>query len=259
MILLINDDGIDAPGLRLLYHELRRVCKLPVLAVAPEQQRSGQAHAITLRRGLTVNHHHREGFFAFSIDGTPADCLKLALKVLCPSAPRIVVAGVNHGPNVGRSIFYSGTVGAALEAAIEGHPAVALSHDVDGNDRHEDLEGACRYAAEVVRACLGNDELVGRVLNVNLPLGRATDWKEMRIVPHGHDGFSESYASVRHAAGDATWQLVGTRHELDPDQDTDSHALLAGHPTATLLDPDFNRNDAIGPRLDRRLRGTGRR
>ncbi|NRA38865.1 MAG: 5'/3'-nucleotidase SurE, partial [Planctomycetes bacterium] len=125
MILLVNDDGINAQGLRILYEALRRKTKQSIIAIAPSTQHSGHSHAITLNRGLSVNAIHEDNFFGFTVDGTPCDCVKLGLKVLCQQAPQLVISGINAGPNVGRSLFYSGTVGAALEAAIEGFPAIA--------------------------------------------------------------------------------------------------------------------------------------
>jgi len=252
MILLLNDDGIHAPGLRSLYHHLRAVCKTPVLAVAPAIQHSGQAHAITLDRGLTVSHHLEEGFFGFSIDGTPVDCLKLALKVLCPQAPRLVISGINDGPNIGRSLFYSGTVAAAMEGAIEGQVAIAVSRDrSDASWEH-----AAAFAAELAAVCLDRRELRGLVLNCNIPARPRAEWGELRLVRHGRSGFEERYRPSRARSGLLTWRLHGERVELDDEGETDAHALAAGHPTLTVLQPNYNvLSDALPKRLLKRLQG----
>ena len=250
MILLINDDGIAAPGLRSLYHALRTRCGQPVLAVAPAQQHSGQSHAITLDRGLTINSHVDGDFFGFSIDGTPADCLKLAVTVLCQQPPKIVVSGINDGPNVGRSLVYSGTVGAAMEAAVEGFAAIAASRDTGAGDPKE----AAEWTADFVKQCLGRRDLRGTVLNVNLPATPSSEWQPACIVEHGRSGFDEKYQPRRNRAGNITWHLHGTRVELEDEGITDAHLLAAGHVTVSLLRPDFNaRTSNLAERLAERL------
>jgi 5'-nucleotidase len=236
MILLINDDGIEHPGMRALYAALRRELRQPVLAVAPLSQRSGLSHAITLDRGLTVAPHIGENFFGFSVDGTPADCVKMGLTVLCPEPPQLVVTGINDGPNTGRSIFYSGTVGSAIEAAIEGFPALSVSRDIGGDD----FEHAADYAADVAKKMLGRREFAGQVVNLNLPSSMASTWKPLQIVEHGCAGFHETYKPVRDAKERITWHLHGRWTAEPGDGETDSHLLRAGHPVFTVLAPNFN-------------------
>ncbi|MDA3962120.1 MAG: 5'/3'-nucleotidase SurE [Planctomycetota bacterium] len=247
MLLLINDDGIHAPGLRHLYRALRKETGMPVLAVAPSVQHSGQSHAITLDRGLTATPILEDDFFGFSVDGTPTDCVKLALKVLLPKEPRLVISGINDGPNVGRSLFYSGTVGAAIEAAIEGHPAIAISRDHGEGD---DMAQAARYAAGIAKACLGRRELRGVVLNINIPAKLGDLETRPRLAHHGHSGFEETYRARRDQNGRLTWRLSGTRVERSNEGVTDAHLLRSGLPTLTVLHPDFN---ADGDHLPARL------
>jgi 5'-nucleotidase len=236
MILLINDDGIAAPGLRALYRALRRHCKVPVLAVAPTSERSGQSHAITLDRGLSVVHRHDDGFFGFAVDGTPTDCVKLALNVLCHHDPELVVSGINDGPNVGRSLFYSGTVAAALEAAVLGFPAIAVSRDKGG----EGFEDAAEFAAGWAKRVLGKTAFRGQVLNLNLPAGPASTWKPPVIADHGHSGFRESYQPVRDAKERLTWRLHGEWVAKPDGEPSDATLLSASHPVLTALAPDLN-------------------
>ena len=251
MILLVNDDGIDAPGLRMLYHAIRQRVSLPVLAVAPQVQHSGQSQAITIHRALTVTPINDDDFFGFAVDGTPTDCLKLALRAICPQEPQLVVSGINAGPNVGRSIFYSGTVGAALEAAVEGLPALAISRDRDDTTY---LEAASEYAAKAVRTCCAKWRLPGQVLNLNLPGTDPAEWGELQAVPHGLSGFDETYTPQRQQDGSVSWQLTGTRVEKDNEGLTDAHVLKAGAPSLTLLRPDCNvPADSIPGPLLRRL------
>lgn len=236
MILLVNDDGIDHPGLRAIYAALRARLKQPLLAVVPTQQRSGQSHAITLDRGLTVTSRHEDNFFAFAVDGTPTDCVKMALTTLMPEAPALVVSGINDGPNVGRSLFYSGTVGAALEAAVEGFPALAVNRD-HGTGGFED---AAHLAAEVAERLLGRADLKGRLVNLNIPAGPRSSWKELRVAEHGHSGFKEGYRPMRDGRDHVTWRLHGDWVAAGGEGDSDAHLLTRGHPVLTLLEPDLN-------------------
>jgi 5'-nucleotidase len=236
MILLINDDGIDHPGLRHLYAALRNRLKRPVLAVLPTQQRSGQSHAITLDRGLTVTPRCEENFFAFGVDGTPTDCVKIGISTLMPQAPTLVVSGINDGPNVGRSLFYSGTVGAAMEAAVEGFIALAVNRD-HGSGGFED---AAQFAAEVAERLIGRPELKGRLANLNVPAGPRSSWKSLRVAEHGHSGFKEGYRPIRDARDHLTWRLHGDWVAAGGEGDSDAHLLNRGHPVLTLLEPDLN-------------------
>jgi 5'-nucleotidase len=246
VILLVNDDGIAAAALPLLADELARRCALPVLIVAPSEQRSGFGHAITIHRPLCASARTVGQHLGFAVDGTPADCVKLALAVLCDDRPpRLVVSGVNHGPNVGRSLFYSGTVGAALEAAIEGVPALAVS--LDETPGRPDWPQAARVAAQAAAVCLAEGAFTGLVVNCNLPPGPQSHWREARLAEHGLAGFREGYRPVRQE-GAIAWQLDGRR--VEHGRDEDAALLRAGHPVVTLLVPQLGLRR---PRHDRRL------
>lgn len=243
MILLVNDDGIASPGLRALYRALRTQTRQAVLCVAPASERSGMSHAITIDRGLAASPRLEAGFFGFAIDGTPTDCTKLALDRLCHEPPRLVVSGINDGPNAGRSIFYSGTLGAALESAVEGRPALAVSRLRGWNGQDDAAEFAARWAARLIHA----PGLAGAVVNLNLPATPARTWREPRLARHGLGGFRERYRPLREG-GRTVWRLAGT-WEASPEED-DVSLLAAGHPVFTLLRPDLN---AAEPEPLRRL------
>lgn len=240
VIILVNDDGIEAPGLRALYHALRSACKMPVLAVAPQVERSGVGHAITLQKGLRITPvwDASDDFFGFAVNGTPVDCCKLAIKVIAPERPRLVIAGINDGPNVGRSLFYSGTVGAAMEAAVEGYCAMAVS--MDRSDQPA-WKAAAELAVRIAKRALRQGKLLqGQVLNLNIPTHGPEHWRPMRLVPHGLSGFEERYAPQAQKDGSVRWVLDGTRIELEHEGETDAHALRAGHSTLSVLCPDYN-------------------
>ncbi|MCS6969402.1 MAG: 5'/3'-nucleotidase SurE [Planctomycetota bacterium] len=233
MLLLVNDDGIAAPGLRQLYAALRARLGEPVLCVAPLRERSGQSHAITIDRELAVLPRLEDGFFGFAVDGTPADCVKLALDRLCPCAPRLVISGINDGPNVGRSIFYSGTVGAAMEAAIAGYPALAVSRMPGGVP---DAATAARIALWVERF-LAAGPWPPLVVNLNVPASAPESWRALRCVRHGLGGFRERYRPLRDG-GRTVWRLDGEWRGSAADDD--AAALTLGHPVCSVLVPDMN-------------------
>lgn len=239
MILLVNDDGIDAPGFRALYRALRRETGQPVLAAAPAVERSGMSHAISVDRPLTVESRAEAGFFGFAIDGTPTDCTKIALDRLCPEPPTLVVSGINRGPNVGRSVFYSGTVGAAMEAAVLGLPAMAVSRQVEATT----VEDGAAFAAGWAKRILGRREFAGKVINVNLPGPASPSWREPVVRAHGKAGFREGYRLIREQGREheTKWRLHGDW--VPGDGADDAAALTAGHPVLTLLQPDFNAAD----------------
>jgi 5'-nucleotidase len=163
-ILITNDDGIHAPGLRALVDALRGLGTITV--VAPSQERSAAAQSLTLRQPIYCDQiADRE----YSVEGTPADAMILAFHTLLEKKPDIVVSGINRGGNVGENIYYSGTVGAALEGAINGVPAVAISVAYRG--REFDFAPAAEFARSLVPLVLSEGLPPGVVLNVNVPQG----------------------------------------------------------------------------------------
>lgn len=236
MILLVNDDGIGSPGLRSLYRSLRSTLRLPVLAVAPIGERSAQSHAITIGSPIAISPVREHGFFGFAVDGTPADCAKLALDAICWRPPRLVVSGINAGPNAGHSIFYSGTVGAAMEAAISGLPALAISR----HSGQDDAGDAADFASRIAKAMLGRRDLAGTIVNLNLPAERSARWAPLRIGRHSLGGYREGYRHETDTAGRRGWRLHGTWTAGLEEQGSDVALLQAGHPVITLLRPDLN-------------------
>jgi 5'-nucleotidase len=171
-LLATNDDGADAHGLHELEHALRPLGQL--FTVAPAQEKSGASHSISVRRGLRCELAPRsdpgfENAQRWTVDGTPADCVIAALSHVLVFPPAVVVSGINHGGNMGRNIHYSGTVGAASEAALHGIPAIAMS--LCGKPP-ADFSAAAQLAAQLVTAILRQGLPEGCILNVNVPV----DW-----------------------------------------------------------------------------------
>ncbi len=161
LALLSNDDGYSAEGLRILAEELSVSCD--VVICAPLVEQSATSHSLSLNRPLRVT-EHAPG--VFSVDGTPADSVYVALhgERVLPRPPDVVVSGLNRGPNLGQDVFYSGTVAAAREGALHGYPAIAFSAAVGA-----DLRAAARYASELVAALSGAEQARVGLFNVNFP------------------------------------------------------------------------------------------
>jgi 5'-nucleotidase len=163
-ILITNDDGIDAIGIKTLFNALKDFAKISI--VAPSRQRSGSGLGITVHDPLIVDHVPWENAAAWKVSGTPADCVRLALSVFLERKPDLIVSGVNPGANHGRILLYSGTVGGIIEGSLRGIPGVAFSC-YDWTD--PDLESAEKYILPIITNLLDHPLPKGCFLNVNFP------------------------------------------------------------------------------------------
>lgn len=233
-ILLTNDDGIFAPGLAALHKQLTRLGQVTV--AAPSDVRSGAGHSITLDE-ITCEFVDIMGKFAgYSIEGSPADCVKLALNELLKPNEKIdlVVSGMNHGANVGINVFYSGTVAGAIEGAFYALPAVAVSAALDDPF---DADRAAEYALGVIEQL--KDLPHGKIANINIPQLSKGPPKGVQVVPQSTCGFEEFY-DCRHNGSQATYRLSGGAHRDDRNgYSTDTIALEAGYITVTALRSDL--------------------
>src|SRR5919206_4116543 len=167
--LLTNDDGIYAPGLRSLRHELLKLGSVTVVAPATEQSAAG--HSVTLLNPLLVSEVFEDDgktFIGWAVEGRPADCVKLALLELLPDPPDVIISGMNAGSNAGINVLYSGTVAAAIEAAFYHFTAIAVSLEYD--KKITDFPKAARYARQVIQQILANRPAPGSLFNVNIPV-----------------------------------------------------------------------------------------
>ena len=228
-ILITNDDGIQAPGLRALAASLQGVHE--VFVVAPLAERSGAGHAITLGRPFRIGEARVEGLdcAGWWVDGTPADCAKAGLKYLVGPVDA-VLSGINLGANVGTDALYSGTVNAAMEAAMMGYPAVALS--IPWTDRSPVFDAAVTIAPRALEwaRALPRDCM----LNVNCP-GRAAV-RGIRVAPPQILDYTDGYEELTGPQGERQLQLRGMAAIPEhPEGDTDSHTLYAGYVAVTPL------------------------
>ncbi|ALA60835.1 5'-nucleotidase SurE [Nitrospira moscoviensis] len=226
-ILVTNDDGILSPGLAALTRALSALGE--VWVVAPDRERTAVAHAVTLHKPLRV---HRVAHRMFSVNGTPVDCVNLALLKVMPKPPAIVVSGVNKGVNLGDDVMYSGTVSAAMEGTILGVPSVAVSQE--GRDAFRFAVGAA-YAARVVRLVLDQGLPEETLLNVNVPNRPRALIKGARITCLSRRRFHNPIIEKQDPHGRTYYWIAGTRMSWSRSKDADHEALEEGYVSITPI------------------------
>jgi 5'/3'-nucleotidase SurE len=255
-ILLTNDDGYEAPGLRVL-HAALEAAGHRVTVVAPSVNQSGKSVAITTDGSLT---YRRIGPGFYAVDGTPADCVRLALTTLLDEMPQLVVSGVNFGQNDGAGTISSGTVGAALSAALLGFPAIAVSQAVDPSDVRNTVRffpDAAAFTVALIRALVARGEVPllpkGIALNVNHPARKRQEVAGVRLT---RQGTSSLYSLVYERQADGQILLgfaPSTTREAAPDADTT--ALAEGYVSVTPLDGSWTAPDASFEKIRPLIRG----
>jgi 5'-nucleotidase len=231
-ILLTNDDGIFAPGLAALYKRL--VDWGDVTVVAPTGSWSGASHSITFHEPLACTKVEIDGLFTgFGVQGSPADCVKLACMQLHDGPIDLVVAGINHGANIGINVYYSGTVAAAMEAAFLKIPSAAISVAAESDT---DFDEAAEYGIAVLQKLMPLDS--GDVVNINVPLLSRGRPKGVRIVPQATSGFHEYYIPRSNDRSEIVFQLAGGAHREEK-APADTTSLADGFITVTPLRPDM--------------------
>ncbi|NVO31780.1 5'/3'-nucleotidase SurE [Hymenobacter lapidiphilus] len=223
LILISNDDGITAPGIATLVRVMRRLGE--VVVVAPNSPQSGMGHAITIGKPLRLDPNHIfEGIEAYECSGTPADCVKLAKHhVLKDRRPDLVVSGINHGSNSAVNVLYSGTMSAAIEAAIEGLPAIGFSLCDYGHDA--DFSHAEEWVERLTRQALEHGIPAGTALNVNIPKKSDQPIAGAMVCRQARAKWQEEF-DLRHDPYKRPYYwLIGSFVNEDPRQDTDEYAL----------------------------------
>jgi 5'-nucleotidase len=231
-ILVSNDDGVFAPGVALLADACREVAEVSV--VAPDREQSGTSHSLTLYRPLRPL-LRPDG--TFQVDGTPTDCVALAIQALLPERPDFVFSGVNHGPNMGEDVLYSGTVSAAMEAVTLGIPGVAISF---AGREPETLATYRGRLASLVRQITSVAEFPREtLLNVNLPACPAGEVRGIRVTRLGSRYFSESLTRMKDPWGREIFWIGGGTITWTGGEDTDHHAVADGYISITPLHLDL--------------------
>ncbi|MEN9323271.1 MAG: 5-nucleotidase SurE [Bacteroidota bacterium] len=243
LILVTNDDGITAPGIRALISVMSEIGH--VVVVAPDKPQSAMGHAITINNTLYLNKISADGAAVteYHCSGTPVDCVKLAVNELLKTKPDLCVSGINHGSNSSINVIYSGTMSAAVEAGIEGIPAIGFSLlDYDWN---ADFESAKAYIKKIALEVLANGLPKGVVLNVNIPKLAATELKGIKIARQAHALWVEKFDKRQTPHGKDYYWLTGEFVNLDKGTDTDEWALANGYVSVVPVQFDLTAHHAI--------------
>lgn len=244
-ILITNDDGIFAPALRALRTELAGLGR--VITVAPDRDQSATSHSLTLHRPFRI---HRHDVDVYSVDGTPTDCVVCAWYGLLDQPPDLVVSGINHGPNMGEDVFYSGTVAAAIEGTLQGAPSIAAS--LVTRERTDFLEPAAfvaRLARQVVERGLPRRGL----LNVNIPFLPWAAVEGVRVTRLGSRVYQDTLVRKQDPRGRDYYWIGGEDPVWESTPGTDFHAVHEGFVSVTPLRLDLTDEAAVATLGDWRL------
>ncbi|OQW66864.1 MAG: 5'/3'-nucleotidase SurE [Nitrospira sp. ST-bin5] len=236
-ILVTNDDGIDSPGLTALAEALKAIGE--VWVVAPDRERTAVAHAVTLHKPLRL---HRLAPRTFSVNGTPVDCVNLALLKVMPKPPAIVVSGINKGVNLGDDVLYSGTVSAAMEGTILGIPSIAVSQE--GRETFR-FPVAADYAARIVRQVLAQGLPDETLLNVNVPNRALRAIKGVRVTCLSRRRFDNPIIEKLDPHGRKYFWIAGTRVSWSRSKNADHEALEEGRVSVTPIHLDCTNYAAL--------------
>jgi len=243
LILVTNDDGVTAPGIRHLIKIMKDFGE--VVVVAPDSPQSGMGHAITVSNNLycdkisTTNSDVLE----YSCSGTPVDCVKIATQSILKGKPDLCVSGINHGSNSSINVIYSGTMSAAVEAGTVGIPAVGFSlldYAMDAN-----FEPTTAYVREIVSYMLNNELAKGSVLNVNFPKLSAKDIKGIKVCRQAKARWEENYDKRQNPQGRDYYWLTGEFINEDAGEDTDEWALEQGYVSVVPVQFDLTAHKQI--------------
>lgn len=235
-ILVTNDDGIDAPGLFALTKAMSRLGKVHI--VAPDRQQSAVGHALSISNPLRVMPFWKNGEkFGLSVNGTPSDCVKLAVSALLNPKPDLVVSGINHGQNTSGNVIYSGTVSAATEGMLLGIPSIAFS--IANFSYKADFSSAEEYAYIIAKKVLTYKIPTDTLLNVNIPDLPLEKIKGIKITRQSNSVWEDYYEKREDPFGREYYWFSGNYKIIDDDIEADDVALLNGYVSITPLHLNF--------------------
>ena len=243
LILVTNDDGITAPGIRTLINVMNSIGD--VVVVAPDSPQSGMGHAITINETLYCKKEKiNDGpQVEYSTSGTPADCVKLAVHELLDKKPDLCVSGINHGSNSSINVIYSGTMSAAIEAGMEGIPAIGFSlldYNWDAN-----FKALKKYVKKICSTVLKKGMKKGVVLNVNFPNIENTTIKGIKICQQAEANWVEKFDKRQNPMGKDYYWLTGEFINYDKRKDTDEYALSKGYISIVPIQFDLTAHNYI--------------
>jgi 5'-nucleotidase len=237
-IMVTNDDGIHAAGIRALAEAMRELGSVTV--VAPDRERSAAGHSLTLHSPLRIFKLH-EGWYA--VDGTPTDCVNMGIHNMLPITPDLVVSGINHGANLGDDVTYSGTVAAAMEANLMGIPAIAFS--LATFDKSDKFSDAARIAVKIARQVISNGLPADTFLNVNIPNCQLSEMKPTLVTRQGKRSFIGKIVGKTDPRGRKYFWIGSDEPCLNDEESTDFHAINRGHVSVTPLHLDLTNHASL--------------
>ncbi|MBV6404483.1 MAG: 5'/3'-nucleotidase SurE [Flavobacteriales bacterium] len=243
LILVTNDDGIFAPGIRALVEEVRAFGR--VMVVAPDKPQSAMGHAITIHSFLRLNTvAYLDDLEAWSCSGTPVDCVKLAIyKLLEGRKPDLLVSGINHGANISINVLYSGTMSAAVEGAMEGVPSIGFS--LMDHSMEADFGPVRPVVRRVVDNVLRHGLAHGSCLNVNVPRTRGEGLRGMRVCRQARANWNDAFETRHDPGGREYYWLKGEFNNGDHGEDTDVWAVNNGFVSIVPTQFDMTAHHAI--------------
>ncbi len=246
ILLLTNDDGILAPALKQLREALSDLGR--VVTVAPDRDQSATSHSLTLHRPFRIHRHDTD---VYSVDGTPTDCVVTAFHGLLEQTPDMVISGINHGPNMGEDVFYSGTVAAAIEGTLQGAPSIAVSL---ASRELTDFVAQARFVGRLVRHVIAHGLPRRQLLNVNLPFRPWDAIRGVQVTRLGSRVYRDTLIKKVDPRGRDYYWIGGEDPIWEAREGTDFHAVDAGFISVTPMRLDLTDDRALeemkGWRLD---------
>ena len=243
LILITNDDGIMAPGIKALVEVMREMGDIAI--VAPDKPQSGMGHAITINSTLRINKTNIHNvLYEFSCSGTPVDCVKIAVNKILPRKPDLCVSGINHGSNVSISVIYSGTMSAAVEGAIESIPSIGFSlcdHSIDA-----DFTSSKIIVKTIAENVLMNGLPEGACLNVNIPPLHIEEIKGIKVCRQAKANWIEELDERKDPSGQSYYWLTGSFKNFEEgNKETDADALDCGFVSVVPVQFDMTAHKVI--------------
>lgn len=239
-ILVTNDDGVNSPGIRKLFSQMKKLGNAYI--VAPDRERSAVSHALTMHRPLKVERLSKN---IYSINGTPTDCVAIGISKILPEKPSLVVSGINRGANLGDDITYSGTVSAAIESTIMGIPAFAISLVTKDKILRISYGASAKVAYQIASYILENSLPYDTFLNVNVPDIPYKQIKGIKLTRQGKRIYDNSIHETFDPHGEKYYWIGGGSPYWEHGEDTDIQAIEENYISVTPLHLDFTNYDAL--------------
>ncbi len=243
LILLTNDDGYSALGLQKAIELMKPYGE--ILVVAPVVAMSGMSHAITINTPLRADLVRKEqGVTVYKVNGTPVDCVKLAISQLTDTLPDLLISGINHGSNSAISVLYSGTMGAAIEGSLNGMPSIGLS--LDDHSPNADFSVTVKHSVPIVEHVLKNGLPKFTALNVNFPVCTEEEFKGIQVCRQTQGLWDEEFVKRKDPFGKDYYWMTGTFCNHEPNElHTDMWAVDNNYAGVVPVTPDFTNYEAI--------------